>query len=253
MKWSVFQASTAGPSHEQLGTPCQDAFEAWTDNGMLVIVVADGAGSAKHSELGATLFVRSVVHGLRECIITTNGANGDVLAASRSNLPSIIGEAREKAAELATTQGFSISDLDCTLVGVVATSPGVGFFFHVGDGLAIAVLEDSPSSPVVSFPENGEYSNETWFVTSTDWSEHLRITPFEVPVEIIGVMTDGPMPFVMGPGNTHFAPGFIKPVADYLKEHPQHGNAGLLSIIGSERTKAITDDDKTLVLAFPSR
>lgn len=254
MNWSVFQASIAGPSHLERGISCQDACEAWTAGELLVVAVADGAGSASHSELGAALCVRSVVQGLQTCITTSLGAGEDALTASRSHLLGVVSEARSKMTELAATQGLAVGDLACTLVGVVARSPGVGYFFHVGDGLAIAAFEDPAIPPVVSAPQNGEYSNETWFVTHDDWIEHLRITPFEHSAWMIGVMTDGPMPFVMGRGCAQFATGFIKPISDYLRKCAQEeGNAGLLSILGSERTRVITDDDKTLVLAFPAR
>jgi len=58
MPWSVLGQSVIGTSHRARGTPCQDAFGFCTfglDGERLVIVAADGAGSASHSELGATL------------------------------------------------------------------------------------------------------------------------------------------------------------------------------------------------------
>ena len=46
-------------------------------------------------------------------------------------------------------------------------------------------------------------------------------------------------------------PGFIDPIEDYLRKNSiEDGNRGLLSILTSERTNSITNDDKTLVLAF---
>src|SRR5437867_2969730 len=57
MVWSTLGASVAGTSHRQRCVPCQDAFRLCAFGPVgewLAIAAADGAGSASHSEVGAT-------------------------------------------------------------------------------------------------------------------------------------------------------------------------------------------------------
>ena len=67
MVWTALGESVAGTSHRSRNVPCQDAFRFCTFGSTgewLVIAAADGAGSASHSEIGATVacdeFVRRV-------------------------------------------------------------------------------------------------------------------------------------------------------------------------------------------------
>src|SRR3954468_19873705 len=67
MVWTALGESVTGTSHRARNIPCQDAFRFCTFGSTaewLVIAAADGAGSALHSETGATLacdeFVRRV-------------------------------------------------------------------------------------------------------------------------------------------------------------------------------------------------
>src|SRR5690349_8763713 len=58
MVWTVLGESVTGTSHRVRNVPCQDAFRLRTFGATgewLVMAVADGAGSASHSETGATL------------------------------------------------------------------------------------------------------------------------------------------------------------------------------------------------------
>lgn len=257
MKWRAFYASVRGTSHEELGLPCQDACEVWDSGDVLIAAIADGAGSGSRSELGSACCVQSVVSSLRRYFDQPpHGVDGsvDAIATSQSNLIDIVDDARREVISLAGTKNLQPSDLACTLVGVVARLPDRGYFFHVGDGAAIANVSGAASREIVSAPENGEYSNETWFVTAEDWRNHLRITPIEHPIELLAVMTDGSVPLATTAKATTLFHGFIEPITNYLDTHPgEEGNAGLRSILDSTRTSNITNDDKSIVLAFPEK
>ena len=52
--WKIIGASVAGTSHLKQGKTCDDAHAHWQDeDGSLLLVVADGAGSARYAEKGA--------------------------------------------------------------------------------------------------------------------------------------------------------------------------------------------------------
>lgn len=253
MSWSVYRAVAIGTSHMERQLPCQDACQAWVSGNLLVAAVADGAGSASHSELGSELCVNAVVEGLKSFFESDaeQSADVDVLALSQTHLTDIINGVREKIFELAASNGLEPRDLACTLIGVVARLPGNGYFFHIGDGAGVAQFSDTTLPAVVSHPENGEYSNETWFLTHEAWKDHVRLTPFVDPIDTIAIMSDGSMPFALTKDRCSLFPGFISPVARYLKERStEEGNIGLQALLESERTNSITNDDKTLVLAF---
>jgi hypothetical protein len=52
-EWQVIGAAVQGLSHQKQGLPCQDALEySCLPGGILLLALADGAGSALHAELG---------------------------------------------------------------------------------------------------------------------------------------------------------------------------------------------------------
>jgi serine/threonine protein phosphatase PrpC len=64
--WRVVGASVAGTSHTRLGIPCQDSnLSEILPSGFLVAVVADGAGSAAHADVGSQLAVKTVINEAR--------------------------------------------------------------------------------------------------------------------------------------------------------------------------------------------
>ena len=74
-------------------------------------------------------------------------------------------------AALAAT-GLPLEELGCTLL-FYACGGGRFLAGHLGDGL-MALVQGEDCRPL-SLPENGENPSETWFVTSPDALEHLRL------------------------------------------------------------------------------
>ncbi len=135
-------------------------------------------------------------------------------------------------------------------MGCVA-SRSVGCFFHIGDGFA--VQQSAAGTAILSLPENGEYTNETYFATDPDWQAHLRVTLLSQLQrgDLIGLMSDGTSAFAIDKSKTEFYKPFIDPVATFLKSTSElHGNEALQNLLESEKTLEITSDDKTLLLAF---
>lgn len=242
--WRVFAASSIGKSHIDGGLPCQDAYGSSFDNGRLVAVVCDGAGSANKSDIGA-----------RECADSICKFLSGVVGSSSSCItPSVIEQAIEVARahlQLCTYDiGVSLRELACTVVGVLLFQDG-GCLFHIGDGMAVIELADDSST--LSLPENGEYANETYFVTGDDWRFHLRITSFSGTIRCISLMSDGAMPFAVNRGKTAMFGPFIDPVRSFLATVDEAvGSEALLATLADERTWSITNDDKSLLLILPS-
>src|SRR5690349_12307026 len=59
-RWQLAAAQKRGSRHEAIGTNCEDAYHVVQPApGLLVIAIADGAGSAKFAEIGANVAVQN--------------------------------------------------------------------------------------------------------------------------------------------------------------------------------------------------
>jgi len=248
MPWQTFAASAIGKYHIDNNIPCQDDFAFRVVGDVLIGVVCDGAGSSAHSEIGAKECSRSVLDSIEMNLGEGESTRLETVC-GRDNLEGAVDVARNRLQSMADEKGFAFKDLSCTLVGCIASSRG-GCFFHIGDGFCIAEFDGQ--TPIVSLPENGEYANETYFVTATDWAARLRITPLpEARYGRVALMSDGAAPFVVSRERTGFFGPFIDPVASYLSGVTQEdGNKALGDTLADERTYAITGDDKTLLIAL---
>jgi len=241
--WSVFSVSTTGKRNSEQNLATQDASHFIVEHGALIATVCDGAGSALEGGKGADF----VAHALVEKISTLILSNSDCLEAS---VQCAIETVRVQLAECASTHQLVLSDYACTLVGCVVT-PQRGFFFHVGDGFAI--VQNSSGDSILSAPENGEYADETYFVTDENWKQHLRVTPIPESRQgcMIGLMSDGTAPFAVNRARSGFFRPFIDPIEIFLRAATAPiGNQALQNLLESPRALEISHDDKTLLLAF---
>ena len=249
MRWKAGGISVAGFAHIDEGIPCQDAhaFEM-RDDGWFVAAVADGAGSAAKSHTGAQAYVSSVVSYFATQPELPSMAE-DVMAAA------FIREIDATTRRLVEADGdepvnLSKSDFAATVIMVVCHQEG-GAFFHVGDGAGVALKLADMALSVVSKPENGEYANETYFVTMDGWEEHLRVTAFDSTFDTVLLMSDGATPMAMTKGCEAPFPEFVRPVINFLqKAAPENGVAALRNTLTRDQVRTITGDDKTLVWAL---
>jgi hypothetical protein len=249
MKWKVFFASATGKHHLVNNAPCQDAGRFAVIDDLLIGVVCDGAGSTSHGQDGAKFFSNRVIELVSESL-NSGQFSQDAEPDYREFLSGIIERARSELAETADAEQLDLRDYACTLVGCLLSQEG-GCFFHIGDGFAVYMKEDGEC--VLSHPENGEYSNETYFVTDEVWNEHLRLTSLSEigSGSLIGLMSDGAAPFTVNRPRTGFFRPFIDPVVAYLRNATEpNGSLALKNVLEDEKTFTITSDDKTLLLAL---
>ncbi|MBQ7217661.1 MAG: protein phosphatase 2C domain-containing protein [Synergistaceae bacterium] len=166
-QWHISGAAVQGLRHEEENIPCQDKIFAAAQNGITAVALADGAGSAKLSHFGAEEAVRVACELLcekfREFVDAED--SGEVRRAVLECLMSELeGIAQEK--------GCSIRDLASTLLAVAVDEENV-LMLHIGDGL-IACCRDGRFF-AASLPDNGEFADETVFVTSGDAFRRMRL------------------------------------------------------------------------------
>ena len=249
--WITAQASVIGLSHTKSGTPCQDASIVRTsrDGQWLVVVVSDGAGTAAKAEIGSKLvsdfFANELLELVEELHKRAPGhwINDFVIAK--------VLETREALRKLAKSD--DIRDYNCTLVACLQ-GPSGGFSIHIGDGSIVGGSSDkkifsSEKPEFLSPPENGEYSNETYFITEGDWVKHLRVMPMP-KLDWVICCTDGGGDLALI-ADKEPKSGFLKPVvsAVFDEKDLQKRNAILKAFLEDPQADKATSDDKTIVFA----
>jgi hypothetical protein len=327
-QWRVIGRSVAGSAHVVRDIPCQDAL-AWRQlpDGRLILAVADGAGSAARSELGAAAAVEALVDALDAALagLVADGSDpeggvqsiqdsetgraqlaGNVQTASDSDwrdavipfdaqapdpdsdpefeldpefqpeiqpeaspssgslpehahapapdpLREAIGRsvaaARAGLEALAAAQGRPLRDYACTLTAVLAL-PDRLWVAQIGDSVAVARGADG-AWQTVGRPQKGEYANEAWFLTADGAMDQLEIRSFDLAAQQIILSSDGLLRLMLQlPGFAPHAP-FLEPLARALSgaADPERAGQQLASFLASDRLRARTDDDISLLWA----
>ena len=256
MAWRAIARSSIGTSHQKQDMPCQDYGGCKIFNDVIVGAVADGAGSAKYSDIGAKLAVKTALEYLTK---VEEWQKKPKYFWQLTEKPFSEEEAKELFAntvkkvvtalqEQAVSDGYSVDDLACTLLVVVATRDWVAAM-QIGDGFIVVRFEQE--NPQLLFPpDKGEFINETTFVTSANALDAMRVCVRAGEQEFIWAATDGLERVAIRMSDwTPFAP-FFKPLEEYLREisDPEQEDEYLMSFLDSDRLNTRTDDDKTLLL-----
>lgn len=236
----VAQASQIGRMHLRDRLPNQDASGVRRIGRRgLVLAVADGAGSARHAEIGARTVVEAVLDRCRSapdaCIEEVSGA-------------SLLGAAREQVTRQAASMECEPRDLASTMLVVMALCARDRVYWrtvHIGDGVIAGSV--GRGVEVVSSPENGEFGNSTFFVTDEMAYSHLRSNGGESDRVSFLLMTDGAAESLYRRGDATLARG----VASILSWPNQAAGSTLRRALQSNLRDVIssrTHDDATLVL-----
>ena len=242
--WRHYVACITGADHEENGLPCQDAFVVEQDSeGRFVAIVADGAGSARHGDVGAQTLARLLADSLLSCLSSQEDDFELDPTSVRLWIERGIEGVRITLYEVAQRDGGTLSDYHATLVGVLATTKG-GALLHIGDGAAIA-LSGGDESSIVSEAENGEYDNETFFFTMADWRQHLRIDIIPATFNTFLVMSDGVTPVALNRDGRSPSRPFVDPISRYLAAcAPTIGDEALRELLTRPAMRTITGEDK---------
>jgi hypothetical protein len=247
--WRAIHGSAAGTSHLESNTPCQDRCVAELvhsgDGGdVLIGVLSDGAGSAKHAEAGA----QAVCDGLLFLVRSDVGASSDLDEVSDERVRSWFLEVREGLRERALAAGDELRDYAATALLAVASDHQT-LCAQIGDG-AIVVRPGAQSSfDVAVWPDAGEYVNHTYFITDEAAAERIAIRRYDGVADVVA-LSDGLQRLALAEATrSAFAP-FFEPLVRAVRGGVdlQTLRAELVDYLGSSTINARTDDDKALLI-----
>lgn len=183
--WKCSYAAVPGHSHNRNNyESCQDVVLGLSNDTFACICLSDGAGSAKYAKEGASTIVESSINLFKSQFELLYESDAETCA--RTIINNCIDNIEKK---FKSTDNFSIHDYSGTLL-VVAILESKCICVHVGDGI-IGVQKEN-SFEILSYPWNGEYKNETVFVTSKKSIKEIDIKKFVLTNETgFFIMSDG--------------------------------------------------------------
>ncbi|MEM7556187.1 MAG: PP2C family serine/threonine-protein phosphatase [Cyanobacteria bacterium P01_A01_bin.84] len=247
INWRVVAASVCGTSHQKSKQLCQDAhhWQLLPDN-ILVAAVADGAGSASQGKVGAMIAVETAVENLSIKEFNRNSLMDD--ATVRSLLSEAVSSAKKAVEEEAYVSKREASDLSTTLIVIIAT-PELAAVAQVGDGVAVA-KDIEGNLLALTIPDNGEYINETTFLTSPTALDTAQLKIWRQAIVNVGVITDGleMLAMNMAVGAPHEP--FFLPLFEFVAnaEDKTVAKEQLVKFLRSDKITQRTDDDLTLIV-----
>ncbi len=242
-EWRVIASSVLGSGHQKRGQPCQDA-HAWCilEPGIVMAAIADGAGSATRSDLGAQVATQTSIEYLKHQLQDRTTRLDEAL------LQTALETAQQAIAAEAISQDIEIRQLASTLLVMVATPQQVAVG-QVGDG-AIVIGDREGNLTTLTFPDNGEYANETTFIISPGAIANAQIQLWEGKISHFALFSDGLQRLALKfPEAIPHTP-FFSPLFRFIDqiENLETAQTQLQEFLGHPRITERTDDDLTIVL-----
>jgi hypothetical protein len=216
-------------------------------------VVCDGAGTARYglegAQLTSDLFGAALLGLVDQLTYRAPGhwINDEIIQCALDVRSAL----RKKA------QSDDLRDFHTTIVAALIGPTG-GFLIHVGDGAAFGARFTDDAGKcfiddgyVISEPENGEYSNETFFITEGDWVKHLRITPLP-SLDWLMLASDGGCSLALD-SNNRIRTDFFMPFLFASQQADDVRSEKVQELLETPINRALTNDDITIVAIFSNR
>ncbi|WP_299489879.1 PP2C family serine/threonine-protein phosphatase [Acaryochloris sp. IP29b_bin.137] len=257
MAWRAIVHSAIGTRHLKKQLPCQDFGSYVIQANTLIGAVADGAGSAKFSDVGAQMAVKTALDTLAQqqddwSSMEFETMNAEAETLFKQMVETVVAALRAEA----ETGEYDLRELGCTLLSFIATPHWLACM-QIGDGFIVTQAEQHQAEQMDCFellfePSKGEYINETVFVTSDHAVEQMQVAVRADHHPFVCAATDGLEKVAIRFQDWQAFPPFFKPFLECLRSIPDANErqAYLEAFLESERLNAKTDDDKTLLLCL---
>ena len=187
-KIKIAKTEARGRMHVAKNIVCQDKtyVHRYKDKRSAIIALADGAGSCQYSHLGAKAVVmnigRIVSSNFSKYFSDSDSARYEITKYLHAGLQM---ESRKRDIEF--------KQLSATLLFCYVVRKGKSIRYlagHLGDG--VIVMQNREGTKILSHPDNGEFANTTFFVTSPKAKDYLRIYTGEIQGDAgFMLMSDG--------------------------------------------------------------
>lgn len=229
-----------GLNHFRDKFPCQDRTYYLKNENLNVMVLADGAGSAKYSKKGATIITKFIANFINEnfdyCIKNLN---------KKSFKEDLIDKCRNKINSI-KKNNHSIDDYASTLL-FVAQKGDKFFYGHLGDG-GIGLMQGKKIK-LISSPDNGETANSTFFFTSDDAKNRIRLKKGKLKKNNSFIlMSDGAFDCVYNKTDSIFTNVLYQFIEWTRKENENDVSAAILKNIKQFFVKKTFDDISLAIL-----
>lgn len=252
-KWIVTRGSIIGSSHLSHGGEKQDSIAVVENkNGNIAFCLSDGAGSSIKSKLSSSITSQFIAERLSKLpdMIEQRGTGSWI---NDYIIQCVIDLRASLFKEFST---YDLLDYHCTLVSGVLFEKTC-LVAHIGDGAVLSGTSVTENSECLlngklyfSEPENGEYINETYFITEPHWLKHLRIKAFS-NVSWLIAGTDGGMD-LLSIGNRLQDQSVMELLLKFANVPSHDRNQSLERIMSSDEADEKTNDDKTLLIVTSS-
>lgn len=246
--WKHVAQSLQGPSHAADGSACQDShlvrLIGESPAQTIIACAADGAGSAKRSDIGSAIACETVANSASKY----HKSHGGYTKLQLDDVISWCESVREKMRQMADEKNCKMRDLATTLC-VAILSPECSIFFQIGDG-AITVGNNGVYG-VVFWPQSGEYANVTNFMTADNYQDNIEFQATNSRFSDLALFTDGIERLALDfETQTPHLP-FFQPLFRAVRTSRDGSSLGndLAQFLQSDSVKNRSDDDKTLILA----
>lgn len=268
-------ASRRGRSHEHAGTFRDDDFYIHHDEQSQwnILIVADGAGSARYSREGSRIAINTVSHYLKSQLSEGNEAFKPHLEAIHqwndnnaiNQIGSFFAQLFRNAAQLAINNlkneaihiNESVKSFSTTLLATVSLRINDELFaasFWMGDG-AIAAYGPAGKVRILGIPDSGEYAGQTRFLDDSalndvEFNRRIIIGKWKEISHLI-LMTDGVSDPVFETDNGLQDPNKWAALIDEISPclaSPENADKALTEWLNF--FSAGNHDDRTLVVAW---
>jgi serine/threonine protein phosphatase PrpC len=204
--------------------------------------VADGAGSSQYSDIGAKIVTETVCQLLINEFDSFYDYDKDPLSVKRT----IILALRSSLAKVAKEMKTDTNEFASTLLFVAIKDQRL-IAGHIGDGI-IAWIKNNHFD-ILSHPENGEFLNLTFFVTSKYYLHHLRLYKGTIEdIQSLFLMTDGVANIFYSRRQKIFLPEGEEILRGLDFSNSQSLNMSIARLL-TENISKRTNDDSALVVA----
>jgi len=271
--WKIGSLSILGKGHEENSLENQDRFKVLEREDCVIIIMSDGAGSAEYGASGAQAIIdtcnesfsqldgelfKNFSNSSERFINVTKGA----VTTTRFEISQGNYAKKEKKFskffnffnnKKQIEEAIDLDDFAATLL-VAILSPTEVWTAHIGDGYmaGLKIEEDNSfSQKFASLPENGEYSNQTYFFTDENWEEHFRTNHSNEAIDFFACMTDGADPFLISNDRENLDKNITEKILEFSKKHTElHLNDILAKMFIPEKIYSVTNDDTTFCLVI---